>query len=213
MEAEASGGVAVAEEEPETPFGQPATPAPAAPAPPPPPVKRKPTFFQRVAAVPKADWGTRVFIYVYCLEPICNLKMGGESKYLVRLSEPIADEQALMVDYGSGKYRLQMVNRKPGAHDSDTTDGTEIGFHSQVPAEISRSVWMNDPRNDDGQRYRRKKNRPCNVAARHRYRRLQDVHRDSEDIREQFTPPPPPVAPPPPDRVQEFKGTLKSQED
>jgi hypothetical protein len=99
--------------------------------------------------IPKADWGTRAFIYVYCLEPICNLKMGGESKYLVRLSEPIADEQALMVDYGSGKYRLQLVNRKAGANNSDALDVKEIEIYNpKYPPKIPRSVWMNDPRNE-----------------------------------------------------------------
>lgn len=143
MEGEPGGNVAVQEPTPEN--ATPPAPEPAAA-----PKKRSPSFFERVAAIPKSEWtGDRAFIYVYCLEPICNLKLGGEKKYLVRLSEPIADEQALMVDYGSGKYRLQLVHRKPGTTQGDSTDLTEIEIYNpKYPPKIPRAVWMNDPRNE-----------------------------------------------------------------
>ena len=84
----------VVEMEPDTPDAEPIepdaepiaesqpTPEPADAEEPPPPVvdpdrgRRKTlTLFDRVRQIPKADWGTRAFIYVYCLEPICDLKM------------------------------------------------------------------------------------------------------------------------------------------
>ena len=152
MSPEPAGTVATAEPEPATPFDEPPpaqTAAQPVQAAPPPVPKRNPSFFERANAIPKADWGTRAFIYVYCLEPICNLKMGGESKYLVRLQEPIADEQALMIDYGSGKYRLQLVNRKAGGDKSDAIDTKEIEIYNpKYPPKIPRNVWMNDPRNE-----------------------------------------------------------------
>jgi hypothetical protein len=133
------------ESEPEAFQPPPAPPKVEVPAPKP----KHPNFFQRVAAVPKADWGTRAFIYVYCLEPICDLRRGGENKYLVRLSEPLADEQSLMVDYGSGKYRLQFVHRKPAADKSDAVDTIEIEIYNpKYPPKIPQKVWMNDPRNE-----------------------------------------------------------------
>lgn len=150
MEPEAAGSVAVEENPLETPFDS-SEDKPAAAAPPlyvhP---RRKPlSFFERVGAIPQADWGTRAFIYVYCLEPICNLKMGGENKYLVKLQAPIADEDPLMIDYGSGKYRLQLVHRKPAADKSDAIDTKEIEIYNpKYPPKIPRSVWMNDPRNE-----------------------------------------------------------------
>ena len=53
------------------------------PAPPkmeiPAPMPKHPNFFQRFARVPKADWGTRAFIYVYRLEPICDLRRGAKT--------------------------------------------------------------------------------------------------------------------------------------
>ena len=149
MSPESAESVAVAEAEPETPFDQSPPANPAKTTPPPTPKAKRPSFFARVKLIPKADWGTRVFIYVYCWEPICNLKMGGENKYLVRLSEPILDEQPLMVDYGSGKYHLKLVNRKPGSGEGEMVDTTEIEIYNpKYPPKIPRSVWMNDPRNE-----------------------------------------------------------------
>lgn len=106
------------------------------------------TLFDRVRQIPKADWGIRAFIYVYCLEPICDLKMGGEKKYLVKSKEPILDEDSIMMDYGSGKYRLQLVYRKPAADKADQIDVCEIEIYNpKYPPKIPQSVWMNDPRN------------------------------------------------------------------
>jgi hypothetical protein len=107
------------------------------------------TFFARVAEIRREEWGKRAWIYVYCLEPICNLKMSGESKYLVKSSEPILDEDSIMHDYGSGKYRLMLVYRKPGTDQSDQVDQTEIEIYNpKYPSKIPVSAWLNDSRND-----------------------------------------------------------------
>jgi hypothetical protein len=150
MNPEAGGNVAVAEPEPETETEQVASPAEQpAPANIPPPRQKSPGFFQRVAEIPKLDWGTRAFIYVYCLEPLCDLRRGRETKYLVRLGEPIEDENSLMMDYGSGKYRLQLVYRKPGATKSDAVDSVEIEIYNpKYPPKIPRDIWLPDRRNE-----------------------------------------------------------------
>ena len=110
--------------------------------------KRTVTGWDRVRAIPKADWGTRAFIYIYCLEPICDLKGGGEKKYLVKLKQPIFDEDAIMIDYGSGKYRLTLTYRKPAADKQDEIDSWEIEIYNpKYPPKIPETVWMNDPRN------------------------------------------------------------------
>src|ERR1039458_4020692 len=110
--------------------------------------KRTVTGWDRVRAIPKADWGTRAFIYIYCLEPICDLKGGGEKKYLVKLKQPIFDEDAIMIDYGSGKYRLTLTYRKPAADKQDEIDSWEIEIYNpKYPPKIPEAVWMNDPRN------------------------------------------------------------------
>ena len=111
--------------------------------------KKQVTFFAKVKEIPREDWGKRAWIYVYCLEPICDLKRGGENKYLVKLGEPLADEDPIMHDYGSGKYRLNLVYRKPAANLSDQLDVTEIEIYNpKYPPKIPRSTWMNDSRNE-----------------------------------------------------------------
>jgi hypothetical protein len=218
MEPESAGNVAIAEIEPETPFDgppppitSPALPLPAPAAPSPSPQKRNPSFFERAQAIPKVDWGTRAFIYVYCLEPICNLKMGGESKYLVRLSEPIADEQALMVDYGSGKYRLQLVNRKAGANNSDAIDTKEIEIYNpKYPPKIPRAVWMNDPRNERWAALLPKEEPPAPATGlgtlTEAFKTFGEIRKD---LREELTPAPAPPAPPAPPPVDPMEAGLR----
>jgi hypothetical protein len=111
--------------------------------------RRTTSGWDRVRSIPKLDWGTRAFLYIYCLEPICDLKGGGEKKYLVKLKQPIFDEDPIMIDYGSGKYRLQLVYRKPAADKSDQVDSWEIEIYNpKYPPKIPQTVWMNDPRNE-----------------------------------------------------------------
>ena len=205
MDGTQAGNVAVAEPEPETPFDQPKAngipdfkPEKQQPL-------KKPTFFQKVAKVAAEDWGTRAYIYVYCWEPICNLKMGGENKYLVRLSQPIFDEQALMVDYGSGKYHLKLVLRKPGIEDGDTVDTTEIEIYNpKYPPKIPRAVWMNDPRNERWAALLPKEEpaAPANGATvlMDSMKVLNEIRRDA---REEMAPATPPVIVPP-NRVGEM---------
>jgi hypothetical protein len=127
-------------------------PKPAEPAPPPPPNVRnkgKESFWHKVRDIPKEEWGKRAWIYVYCLEPVCNLKTAGENKYLVKSAEPITDEDSIMHDYGSGRYRLNLVYRKPAADRGDEVDATEIEIYNpKYPPKIPRTAWMNDPRNE-----------------------------------------------------------------
>lgn len=111
--------------------------------------ERRPTdFWQLVKRIPAADWGTRVQMYLYCLEPICDLRKSGEKKYLVRMDAPIYDEQSIMIDYGSGKYRLVLANRKPAADQTDAVDSFEFEIYNpKYPPKIPRAVWLDDSRN------------------------------------------------------------------
>ena len=128
----------------------PTTPAPAPTIPPPPPPKKKTvSFYDNVRKIPAEDWGKRAFIYGYCIEPVCNLKASGENKYLFKSSAPILDEDGIMIDYGSGKYRLNLVYRKPAGDKGDEVDSFEFEIYNpKYPPKIPRAVWMNDPRNE-----------------------------------------------------------------
>jgi hypothetical protein len=113
------------------------------------PNPENPPFFQRVAAVPKEDWGTRAFMYVYCTEPICNLKVLGENKYLFRSSQPIHDVQQVMEDYGSMKGYMTLNLRKTGTDATDERDRYHFEIYNpKYPPKIPRRAWLSDPRND-----------------------------------------------------------------
>src|SRR5438477_19358 len=110
-------------------LSEPSTPeSAAAPANPPvqPPKPRLPgacepevVFFNRVAGIQRADWGARVLLYLYQLEPICNLKGQGGKAYLMRYSEPVRDLQQILLTHGSGRYRFMLVMNKMSADASN----------------------------------------------------------------------------------------------
>ncbi len=108
-----------------------------------------PPFFAKVAAIPPEEWGVRAFIYCYCTEPICNLKILGESKYLFRSGEPIRDLDGIMKDYGSFKGYLTLNFRKAGDNGTDAIDRLDFEIYNpKYPPKIPRKAWLADPRNE-----------------------------------------------------------------
>jgi hypothetical protein len=109
---------------------------------------RETEFFHQVAAVPQADWGTRVYLYLYQIEPVCDLKKSGGKAYLMRFEEPITDEHRIMVDHGSGKYRFILARNKisPDASNEIARYDFEI-YNPQYPPRIPKEAWVPDPRN------------------------------------------------------------------
>jgi hypothetical protein len=107
-----------------------------------------PEFFKLVAAVPKEDWGTRAFMYVYVTEPVCDLKSVNNKAYLVRSMGPILDLQGLMEDYGSFKGFMTLNRRKSAADGNDLIDKLDFEIYNpKYPPKIPREAWANDPRN------------------------------------------------------------------
>jgi hypothetical protein len=108
----------------------------------------EPGFFARVAAIPAADWGTRVYLYLYQLEPVCDLKQSGGKSYLMRYQEPVRDEHQIMLEQGSGKYRLMLALNKISANQSNELAQYNFEIYNpQYPPKVPREVWVNDPRN------------------------------------------------------------------
>ena len=125
-------------------------------------------------------------------QPICDLRQGGETKYLVKYSQPLEDENPLMIDYGSGRYRLQLVHRKPAADKADAIDTAEIEIYNpKYPPKIPRSVWMNDPRNDRWAALLPKEEPPAPATGlgtlTEAFKTFSDIRRD---VREEIAPPP-----------------------
>lgn len=105
-------------------------------------------FWKRVKAIPRADWGTRVFLYLYILEPLCNLKQSGGKVYLNRYAEPVQDEHQICMEYGSGRYRLMLAYNKVSPDQSNELARYEFEIYNpQHPPKVPRAAWINDARN------------------------------------------------------------------
>jgi len=112
------------------------------------PPRPEPPFFERVASVPKSDWGTRAYMYVYADEPVCNPKTFGSTRYMLKSSVPILDLEGLKQDYGSFKGWMTLNLRKTGKDQTDEIDRFEFEiFDPKHPPKIPKSAWANDPRN------------------------------------------------------------------
>jgi hypothetical protein len=104
-------------------------------------------FFEAVNSVAAADWGTRITLYLYRLEPFTDRRKSGEFIYIHQYAEPV-NEQRVMVDFGSGRYRLMLNTRKPGAERGDETDRYDFEICNQShPPKIPKGEWVDDPRN------------------------------------------------------------------
>jgi hypothetical protein len=153
--------------EPETPFDSPvavedppeqpeaAPQEPQAPILPPPrpsfkkhdPPGKHMTFFDRVAAIQLADWGTRAKVKVYRLDPIIDRTRGSEYKFVQIYHQPI-DEDKLKVDHGSGRYRLYLNIKSAGDKNEKEADTVEIDIlDPKFPPNIPAGEWVDDPRN------------------------------------------------------------------
>jgi hypothetical protein len=146
-----------------TPFDEPATDMSAAeaspeeqsaaePAPDPPqtvPQRKRntPTFIETMNKVPKGDWGPRANIYLYRVEPVIDRTRSGDTKYINCYAEPI-NEDRIMGDYGSGRYKLILNFRKPGAATGDIIDSDYWDImNMKYPPKIPLGEWTDDPRN------------------------------------------------------------------
>jgi hypothetical protein len=113
-----------------------------------PPEARQPQFFDRIAAVPREDWGTRAFMYVYADEPVCRAKTFGTTRYLLKSSVPIHDLEGLKLDYGSFKGWMSLNLRKTGKDATDEVDRLDFEIYDpKFPPKIPRAAWANDDRN------------------------------------------------------------------
>ena len=100
------------------------------------PVPKIITFFARINSISKADWGSRACLKLYRLEPIIDRLRGSENKMVVKYEEPV-DENRIMLDYGSGRYRLYLNFKMPGEHEGKELDSVEFDIlNMQYPPKI-----------------------------------------------------------------------------
>ncbi len=109
--------------------------------------KNQNVFFQAVNSVVEADWGTRSLIWLYRLEPFTDRRKSGDAVYLMQYQHPV-DENRVMTDFGSGRYRLMLTMRKPGADRGDEINRFEFEINNPAhPPKIPAGEWVDDPRN------------------------------------------------------------------
>jgi hypothetical protein len=137
----------------ETAEEQSAVEAPAREAAPTPPARTRNaipkvlTFFQQLTRIQMADWGARAKIRVYRLEPIIDMRRGSANKYICIYTEPV-DEERIKRDLGSGRYRLYLNFKNPGAQEEKELDSVEIDIlDKNFPPNIPDGSWVDDPIN------------------------------------------------------------------
>ena len=114
---------------------------------PPKPPAKLPTFYETMNKVAKADWGPRANIYLYRVEPVIDRTRSGEFKFICSYAEPINDDR-VMADYGSGRYKLMLNYRKAGADQGDLLDSVYIDIlNMKFPPKIPLGEWVDDPKN------------------------------------------------------------------
>ena len=135
--------------EPQTPFDAPTTTQPTETSQPKPKkIPARAEFWDKVAAIPLGEWGTRIFLYLYQSEPISSAKTDGERKYLQRYERAVLDPQEIMIEHGSGKYSFTLTNRKPSKGDGTPIDRFDFTIENPLyPPKLPPALWANDTRN------------------------------------------------------------------
>lgn len=106
------------------------------------------SFFQTCSRIDPQDWGTRASIYLYRAEPIIDRSRSGDFHYVDKYSETI-NEDRILTDHGSGKYRLMLNFQKPGASVSSTVDTSVLTLlNVKFPPKIAPGDWVDDPKNN-----------------------------------------------------------------
>lgn len=104
------------------------------------------TFFQNCAKIDPQDWGTRCSVYLYRKEPVIDRT--GDWHYVDKYDENPQNEDRILSDHGSGKYRLMLNFTKPGATRSATLDTVVMTLiNVRFPPKVAPGEWVDDSRN------------------------------------------------------------------
>jgi hypothetical protein len=112
-----------------------------------PQTENTPTFFQAMGRIQKEDWGPRATIYLYRVEPVIDRLRASDKKYIMTYAEPI-NEDKILADHGSGRYKAVLNFKKPAANQGDEIDSYYFDIlNIQFPPKIPQGEWTDDPRN------------------------------------------------------------------
>lgn len=113
------------------------------------PVKGGVDFFRRLGELPAQQWQDgKLIIYVYRLQPFTDRHAGGQkSTFILKYTSPI-DEETILLDHGSGKYRFMLLQAVEGTNKMKTLDTKELDIlHPKFPPKVPPGEWVDDPRN------------------------------------------------------------------
>jgi len=106
-----------------------------------------PTFWEKLQVIPLDDWGARFYVYLYRLEPLIDRLRSGEKKYVMRYEKAV-DEETILVEHGSGRYRLVLVCLKPASKESSEMASLDFDLlNGKYPPKVPKGEWLDDPRN------------------------------------------------------------------
>ncbi len=124
--------------------GQPAR-GPGRPPGRPDPLPKIRTFFQTLAAISTADWGTRAKVRVYRLKPVYDMLTGSTRKYITIYEEPPVNEEVIKRDCGSGRYRLYLNFKSAGERKDKEIDSVEIDIlDPRFPPNLPVGPWLDE---------------------------------------------------------------------
>jgi hypothetical protein len=165
------------------------------------PIPKILTFNQQVERIPKADWGPRASIRVYRKEPIIDRLRGSDTKYIMVYEEPV-NEERIKHDHGSGRYKLFLNYKMPGAKEGREVDSVEFDILDRnFPPKVPPGEWVEDKRNNKWAWAKDAINPP--VVAPAQQSNLQTIS-EVLDIADRLRPAPP-VAPARPSTADEVK--------
>src|SRR5262249_12840599 len=108
-----------------------------------------PNFFERLKDYPSQEWdGGQVVLTLYRLEPITDRTTGGPKPvWVIKYGNPI-DEERILLDHGSGRYRLYLNRAEPGRRKTVLIETHEFEIYNPKHApKIPAGEWVEDPRN------------------------------------------------------------------
>ena len=140
-----------------------ASKTPAAPDPPPPAKKNKGgrppagtdriprvlSFFDKVAEIPKEDWGPRARIKIYRTEPSIDRVSLGKKRYVRDSLAPIDEDAIKRATWGgSGSYRLYLTYKAPNEREGKELDSVEVDIlDTEYPPRLEPGEWLDLPEN------------------------------------------------------------------
>jgi hypothetical protein len=166
------------------------------------------SFFDRMAGIEKADWGTRAKLKVYRTEPFTDLVRITGQKYAMVYEEPITEER-IKHDLGSGRYRLYLSFKGPADNEREI-DSVEIEIlDPKFPPNIPKGAWIDDPKNNKYEWAKplleAKWARDAEAAQQSKPAQLNNVVETVKAVRELF-----PEAPPPTNGVADVLNTIRA---